>query len=73
MVCATTIYGFIQQNKALGGDLHKHLRHRKRYKRRTGSIVDDKSRLGDWEADTIIGKGHKVVLVRKNIDCACFF
>ena len=76
MVCATTIYGFIQQNKALDGDLHKHLRHRKRYKRRTGSaeargqivdrisiderlsIVDDKSRLGDWEADTVVGKGH---------------
>ena len=81
MVCATTIYGFIQKNKALGGDLHKHLRHRKPYKRRTGSaeargqiigrisiderppIVDDRSRLGDWEADTVIGKGHKGVLV----------
>ena len=81
MVCATTMYGFIQQNKALGGDLYKHLRHRKTYKKRTGSaeargqiigrvsiderpsIVDDKSRLGDWEADTVIGKGHKGVLV----------
>jgi IS30 family transposase len=81
MVCATTIYGFIQQDKASGGDLHKHLRHRKPYKRRTGSaeargqiigrvsiderpsIVDDKVRIGDWEADTVIGKGHKGVLV----------
>ncbi len=27
------------------------------------AIVDDKSRLGDWEADTVIGKGHQGVLV----------
>ena len=27
------------------------------------SIVDEKSRLGDWEADTIIGKGHQGILV----------
>jgi transposase, IS30 family len=27
------------------------------------AIVDAKSRLGDWEADTIIGKGHQGVLV----------
>ena len=81
MVCATTIYGYIQLDKASGGDLHKHLRHKKSYKKRTGSpdargqiigrisiderpsIVDEKVRLGDWEADTVIGKGHKGVLV----------
>ncbi len=81
MVCATTIYGFIRQDKAFGGNLHKHLRHKKPYKRRTGSpeargqiigrvsidkrpsIVDEKVRIGDWEADTVIGKGHKGVLV----------
>lgn len=81
MVCATTIYSFIQQDKFSGGDLYKHLRHRKPYKRRTGSpdargqiigrvsiderpsVVDEKVRLGDWEADTVIGKGHKGVLV----------
>lgn len=81
MVCATTIYGFIQKDKASGGGLHKYLRHRKPYKRRTGSsetrgqiigrisiderpsIVEDKVRIGDWEADTVIGKGHKGVLV----------
>jgi IS30 family transposase len=81
MVCATTIYGFIQQDKDSGGDLYKHLRHRKPYKRRTGSleargqiigrisiderppIVDKKIRIGDWEADSVIGKGHKGVLV----------
>lgn len=27
------------------------------------AIVDRKERLGDWEADTVIGKGHKGVLV----------
>ncbi|MDY0042835.1 MAG: IS30 family transposase [Desulforhabdus sp.] len=81
MVCATTIYHFIQQDKAAGGELYKHLRHKKPYKRRTGSrdargqiigrisiderpsIVEEKVRLGDWEADTVIGKGHKGVLV----------
>jgi IS30 family transposase len=80
-VCATTIYTFIQQDKASGGILYMHIRHRKPYKRRTGSaeargqiigrvsiaerppIVDEKVRIGDWEADTVIGKGHKGVLV----------
>ena len=27
------------------------------------AIVDEKIRLGDWEADTVIGKGHQGVLV----------
>ncbi len=27
------------------------------------AIVDEKRRLGDWEADTVIGKGHQGVLV----------
>lgn len=27
------------------------------------SVVNEKTRLGDWEADTVIGKGHKGVLV----------
>ncbi len=79
-VCPTTIYLFISRDKANGGDLHTHLRHKK-YKRRTGSvdtrgqicnrisieqrpsIVDEKRRIGDWEADTVIGKGHRGVLV----------
>jgi len=81
MVCPSTIYAFIQRDKAAGGQLYRHLRHRKPYKKRTGKpeargqivgrisiddrpeIVDQKIRLGDWEADTIIGKGHKGVLV----------
>lgn len=81
LVCTTTIYHFIQQDRVAGGDLYKHLRHRKPYKKRTGSseargriigrisiderptIVNEKIRIGDWEADTVIGKGHKGVLV----------
>lgn len=73
MVCAVTTYNYIQQDKALVGQLYQHLRH-KTYKKRTGSpdarsqiigripiderpsIVNKKVRLGDWEADTIIGK-----------------
>ena len=27
------------------------------------AIVDDKTRLGDWEADTVIGKGHQGVFL----------
>lgn len=27
------------------------------------TVVDDKTRLGDWEADTVIGKGHQGILV----------
>lgn len=81
VVCPSTIYSFIKHDKASGGQLYKHLRHPKPYKKRTGkpetrgqiigrvsieerpSIVDQKIRLGDWEADTVIGKGHRGVLV----------
>ncbi len=27
------------------------------------SVVDDKTRIGDWELDTVIGKGHKGAVV----------
>jgi len=81
MVCATTIYGFIQEDRAAGDDLYKHLGHRKPYQERAGlpdardkiigrisidersAIVEEKVRLGDWEADTVICKDHKGVLV----------
>lgn len=81
VVCTSTIYAFIRKDKAAGGELYKHLRHPKPYKKRTGKpegrgqitgrisiderpdIVEQKIRLGDWEADTVIGKGHKGVLV----------
>ena len=79
-VVPSIIYAFIREDKANGGDLYKHLRH-KRYRRRSASgdlrghirnrigiehrpeVVELKTRLGDWEADTVIGKGHKGVLV----------
>ncbi len=79
-VCPKTIYDFIARDKMNGGNLYKHMRHKK-YRQRTGKpdprgqirnrvgieerpdIVDQKKRIGDWEADTVIGKGHKGVLV----------
>ena len=27
------------------------------------AVVDSRSRLGDWEADTIVGKGHQQAIV----------
>jgi len=76
------IYQFIYSDKAGGGDLHKHLRSQKPYRKRYASgqdrrgqirnrvsieerpaIVDKRSRLGDWEGDTIIGRGHQGALV----------
>lgn len=86
-VCPKTIYDYIANDKAAGGDLYKNKRHKK-YRQRTGkpdargqirnrvsieerpSIVDKKTRIGDWEADTIIGKGHKGVLVTLSERCS---
>ena len=80
-VCPATIYQFIYADPERHHRLKPHLRHKKRYKARTGSSdkrgqiknrvsidkrpaeVDLKERLGDWEADTVIGKGHQGVLV----------
>lgn len=71
------IYQHIYADKAQGGDLHSHLRCRKRRRKRYGSydrrgqipprpsiehrprIVETRRRLGDWEADTIIGQNHQ--------------
>ncbi|SMN16428.1 Mobile element protein [uncultured Candidatus Thioglobus sp.] len=66
------------QDKAVGGELYKYLRHQhKKYKKCYGkndyrgvipsrididerpSIVDNHTRIGDWEIDLVIGKGHK--------------
>ncbi len=75
------IYRHVRENKGSGGDLHEHLRCRKKRRKRYGAyrrrgpisnrtsiderpaVVERRDRLGDWEADTIIGKGHKEVLV----------
>lgn len=77
-----TIYQFIYTNKANGGMLYKHLRHKnKKYHKRANEyqrrgiikdrisidkrpvVVNKKSRTGDWEIDTVIGKNHKGALV----------
>jgi IS30 family transposase len=52
-----TIYNHIWKDKRQGGQLYKELR------RQRPSIVEKKTRLGDWELDTIIGAGHKGVIV----------
>ncbi len=75
------IYQYVLQDKANGGDLHRHLRCQKQRRKRYGSysrrgqiidrisiderpaVVDSRSRIGDWELDTIIGKGHKQAIV----------
>lgn len=75
------IYRFIYADKRCGGDLYRHLRGKKRYKKRYGSydrrgqlkdrvsiderpaVVDGRTRLGDWEGDTIIGRGRRGALV----------
>ncbi len=69
-----SIYLHIYQDKYQGDDLHKHLRCQKKRRKRYGrqdrrvpnrisiderpSTVNNKSRIGDWEGDTVIGKGH---------------
>jgi len=75
------IYQYIYNDKRRGGDLHKHLRCQKPYRKRTGSydrrgripnatsiekrpqIVAERTRLGDWEVDLIIGKGNQGAVV----------
>ena len=77
-----SVYRHIYQDKQRGGDLIKHLRGQKVYRKRYGSgqqrrgmiknrvsidlrpdIVDQKTRIGDWEGDTVIGKAHQGALV----------
>ena len=71
----------ILKDKSKAGDLHTHLRSRKKRKKRYGSqnrrgmilnrvsiekrpaVVDQRSRIGDWEIDTIIGAHHQGVLL----------
>ena len=77
-----TIYRYVYTNKAHGGRLYRHLRHRNRTYHKRGQhyarrgmlknrtmiekrprVVEAKRRIGDWEIDTVIGKGHQGVLV----------
>tara|TARA_B100001964_G_C14096945_1_gene537456 strand:+ start:66 stop:1013 length:948 start_codon:yes stop_codon:yes gene_type:complete len=69
------IYQYVHKNKLSGGILYKSLRRTgKKYRKRNinkiriknrvsiterPGIVSKKQRFGDWEGDTIIGKGHK--------------
>jgi len=75
------IYQYVYADKRAGGDLHTHLRCRKKRRKRYGkysrrgqipgrvgiehrpAVVDSRLRIGDWEADTIIGKGHRQAIV----------
>ena len=70
-----TIYKIIRQDKADGGTLYKHTRHKLKHRKRPigtkipikdrvtidqrPEIVNLKQRFGDWEIDTIIGEDHK--------------
>ena len=77
-----SIYRLVYRDKAQGGELHIHLRHRvKSYKNRSltndkrgqlknrvciekrPAIVEEKTRIGDWEMDLIVGKPGGAVLV----------
>ena len=53
VVCTSTIYAFIRTDKAAGGELYKHLRHPKPYKKRTGKPLD---RVTDDEISMIQDK-----------------
>ena len=75
------IYQYIYADKRVGGNLHKHLRCQKKYRKRYGGkdrrgrirnrvsiekrpeIIEQRKRIGDWEADTIIGKGRRQAIV----------
>lgn len=78
-----TIYRYILQDKAKGGKLFLHLRHKQKpYRKRYGSSTNsakgipdrvdidqrpreanNRLRVGDWEADTVIGANHKGAIV----------
>ena len=74
----TRIYQYIRQDKRGGGDLHTHLRHPRPYRKQTGKtarianrspiekrpvMVETRSRIGDWEMDTIVGKNPRQAIV----------
>lgn len=75
------IYQYVYADKRAGGELHSHLRCKKKYRKRAGgqdrrgkipnpvsieqrpAVVDERTRLGDWEVDLVLGKHHRGVLV----------
>jgi IS30 family transposase len=74
-----TIYKIIRQDKAEGGTLYKHTRHKLKHRKRPvgkkitiknrvaidqrPDIVDTKQRFGDWKIDTIVGKNNRGAIV----------
>ena len=72
-----SIYKHVKDDKMSGGDLHTHLRCRKKRRKRYGApshrghiknrvcidqrpeVVDKRLRIGDWEADTLLGSRKK--------------
>lgn len=73
------IYALIRRDKADGDDLYRYLPHILKHRRRPvnkpmpiagrvdtderPAVVDAKSRFGDWEMDTIVGKDGKGVIL----------
>ena len=75
------IYQYVLRDKHNGGDLYRHLRCQKPWRKRYGqydrrgripnqvsieerpAIVEQRARIGDWEADTMAGKGQSGVLL----------
>ena len=73
-----TIYKWIRSDKAEGGTLYTHLRHRGKHRKRSIGVcpqiknrisIHDRppeangKRFGDWEMDTIVGKDNRGVIV----------
>lgn len=79
MVSHETIYHYVRTNKANGGDLYKHMRHKLKHRKRPvgrhmpikdrisidqrPAIINDKQRFGDWEIDTIVGANGKQAIL----------
>lgn len=75
------IYRFVYADKRRGGELYRHLRLKKIYRKRYGAyerrgrqydrvsiderpaVVDRRSRLGDWEGDTVVGSTGRAAIV----------
>ena len=78
-VCHETIYKIIRQDKAEGGTLYKHTRHKLKHRKRPvgkkitiknrvtidqrPEIVAARQRFGDWEIDTIVGQNNRGAIV----------
>lgn len=75
VISHVTLYADIEKDKTQGGDLHRHLRRKRPYRKKKGKgapqikgrvsisqrpkIVEKRKRIGDWEADTVVGKNGR--------------